>query len=195
MHSLSTSFVLGFHGCDRNVAEALLAGNDFESSKNDYDWLGHGVYFWEANPKRGLDFAHQMMELGKPIDKPAVVGAVIDLGFCLDLTTTAGTQMLQITYEALANAAETSGNRLPRNSKDHDMLRRNLDCAVINSLHEMRKQTGERRFDTVKGVFVEGNRIYDGAGLFEKTHIQICVRSQDMIKGVFRVPDRLLSTM
>ncbi len=25
--------------------------------RNDYDWLGHGIYFWEKNPERAYDFA------------------------------------------------------------------------------------------------------------------------------------------
>jgi hypothetical protein len=57
VHRLSTSFILGYHGCDVRIAEALLEGKAFKQSLNDYDWLGPGVYFWEANPQRGLDFA------------------------------------------------------------------------------------------------------------------------------------------
>lgn len=50
------AFVLGYHGCDRSVGEALLAGRKtFVGSKNEDDWLGHGVYFWENNPKRALE--------------------------------------------------------------------------------------------------------------------------------------------
>ena len=60
MHSLSASFVLGYHGCDQAVGEGLLDGDDFKPSKNDYDWLGPGIYFWEANPQRGLDFAREL---------------------------------------------------------------------------------------------------------------------------------------
>jgi hypothetical protein len=43
MHRLSASFVLGYHGCDAEIAEKLLRGEPFEQSQNDYDWLGHGV--------------------------------------------------------------------------------------------------------------------------------------------------------
>ncbi len=48
--------IYGFHGCDRRVGEAVLASHTqhLKSSKNDYDWLGHGIYFWEASPERGL---------------------------------------------------------------------------------------------------------------------------------------------
>jgi hypothetical protein len=46
MHSSQPSFVLGFHGCDKAVAEMVLGGgSDLKKSENDYDWLGHGVYF------------------------------------------------------------------------------------------------------------------------------------------------------
>jgi hypothetical protein len=47
-------------------------------------------------------------------------------------------------------------------------------------------------FDTVKGIFQEGAPIYQEAGFREKTHIQICVRDPECIKGVFRVPPRYL---
>jgi len=43
LHRLSTTFVLGYHGCDGDVAEKLIAGEPFEPSDNDYDWLGHGI--------------------------------------------------------------------------------------------------------------------------------------------------------
>jgi len=57
MYETLPSFVLGFHGCDRRVAERVFAGKStLKSSENDYDWLGHGVYFWENNPQRAMDF-------------------------------------------------------------------------------------------------------------------------------------------
>ena len=82
--------MLGYHGCDREVAEKLLSGTPFNASANDWDWLGSGVYFWEANPARGLQFAEMLQRWRTetqlaPIKEPYVVGAVIELGFCLDL--------------------------------------------------------------------------------------------------------------
>lgn len=86
MHRLSATFVLGYHGCDKQVAEALLAGEPFKHSANDYGWLGPGVYFWEANPQRGLDFANESARRkNSTVKSPAVNGAIIDLGNCLDM--------------------------------------------------------------------------------------------------------------
>ena len=63
---------------------------------------------------------------------------------------------------------------------------------MINHLHKVREAAPLPAFQTVKAVFIEGNRIYDDAGFFEKTHIQICVRDKSCIKGVFRVSDEYL---
>lgn len=55
------AFALGYHGCDRDVAETLLSEDPkFKHSTNDYDWLGSGIYFWENNPKRAMDWARFM---------------------------------------------------------------------------------------------------------------------------------------
>lgn len=88
MSRLATTFVLGYHGCSLPTAERLLDGEPFKQSRNVYDWLGKGVYFWEANPLRALQFAKEQLERrGGKRAKPGIVGAVIDLGLCLDLTT------------------------------------------------------------------------------------------------------------
>jgi hypothetical protein len=91
LHRLSTSFVLGYHGCDKEVGESLLSGAPPKLSDNPYDWLGPGMYFREANPLRGLQFAQETAtRRGSKIRSPFVVGAVNDPGLCLDLTTSAG---------------------------------------------------------------------------------------------------------
>ena len=193
MHRLSSSFVLGYHGCDKQVGENLIAGLDFKPSKNDYDWLGPGIYFLEANPQRGQEFAEEIKALdrGPKIKTPWVVGAVIDLGLCLDLTTSAGIQQVHESYSTLRKLTKSGGYVLPSNNKD--LLRRNLDCAVIETLHRVRKDKGLPPVDTVRGIFVEGEAIYKDSGFFEKTHIQICVCNYQSVKGVFRVPSHQLS--
>lgn len=123
-----------------------------------------------------------------------MVGAVIDLGFCLDLTTVSGVQQVQRGYAFLVSATEAAEAELPQNKGGADLLRRYLDCAVINTVHRLRDDADEQSFDSVKGVFTEGEPAYKNAGFPSKTHIQICVRNQDCIKGVFRVPDSQLKT-
>lgn len=39
--------VIGYHGCDRAVAEKVLQNKThLKQSDNSYDWLGPGIYFW-----------------------------------------------------------------------------------------------------------------------------------------------------
>jgi len=191
LHSLASSFILGYHGCHRAVAEKLLAGTKFTPSENEYDWLGPGIYFWEANPLRGMEFAEDWKKRGK-IQDPYVVGAIVELGFCLDLTTSTGLAAVKAAYADFIAMAKAAGKPIPRNRLGPDRLLRDLDCAVINHLHWVREQVGDLSFETVKAVFIEGDEIYPEAGFKEKTHIQVCVRNLDCVKGVFRVPDEHL---
>jgi hypothetical protein len=187
LHRLSTSFILGYHGCSRKVGERLLRGEALKPSNNEYDWLGPGIYFWEANPRRGLEFARESSRRKASVEDDAfVVGAIIELGLCCDLTTSMGIEWVRVAYDHLAQNLSTSGDRLPVNNPDG--LRRNLDCAVITSLHKILENQGERPIDTLRGVFIEGEPLYPGAGFYAKTHIQIVVRNPTCIKGVFRVP-------
>jgi hypothetical protein len=172
----------------------------FSASQNDWDWLGHGVYFWEANPLRGLEFARLLQKWrekhGKlpEIREPYVVGAVIDLGLCLDLFSSSGIEAIASIYEDFLRYCETAEITVPENIGGPDLPYRNLDCAVINHLHAVLQRAGHPAFDSVKGPFIEGEAIYPGSGFHRKTHIQICVRNLSCIKGVFRVPDDQLET-
>ena len=196
MHELTTSFVLGYHGCDRSVAEALITGDEFRHEENAWDWLGSGAYFWESNPLRGLEYAYELkanpQKTKGSVEEPAVVGAVIDLGLCLDLTSSTGIRALKASHDSFVKLCGTEGRAIPTNKGGPDRLMRNLDCAVINHLHAARTAAKLPPFDTVKGVFQEGKPIYRGAGFRENTHIQVCVRNRECIKGVFRVPARYL---
>ena len=189
MNDLHSHLILGYHGCDISVAERLLNGEPFVPSLNTYDWLGSGIYFWEANPIRGLQFAREVAMRGGAMTSPSVVGAVIHLGRCLDMTTSSGIALAEKAFESLERLLAAASVPLPLNRAD--MLLRYRDCAVIEHAHGLLADKSIS-VDTVRGVFIEGQPIYEGAGFYEKTHIQIAVRNPTCIKGVFRVPARYL---
>jgi len=198
MHNLSTSFLLGYHGCDREIGERLLLNEAFLPSDNGYDWLGSGIYFWESNPDRALAWAQTRAARKSTADRliePFVVGAVIDPGFCLDLITSSGTSLLANSFPLYQGILAASGTHIPANTGGEDYLQRKLDCAVINFVHSSREEDNEPSFDTVRGVFMEGARIYPHSGFRQQTHIQICVRNPRTIQGVFRVPASHFSTI
>ena len=192
MYSSQPSFVLGFHGCDKAVAERVLNKNlNLRKSENSFDWLGHGIYFWENDPGRALLFAEENSQrMDSPVKKPAVIGAVIDLGCCLNLVEANALQIVKAGYQDLKSLTKRAGAEMPENRTvrgSNDLLLRHLDCAVIETVHQSREEAGERAFDSVRGVFWEGDDLYPNAGFKEKNHIQVCVRNPNCIKGFFQV--------
>lgn len=84
---------LGFHGCEEDVARnALQNRGDLVASNNKYDWLGSGIYFWENDPVRALEFAKEV----KKCENPCVIGAVLNTGYCLDLSTRKGIESIKL---------------------------------------------------------------------------------------------------
>ncbi len=136
----AASWVLGYHGCD----EAVLAGEmELLPSENDWDWLGTGIYFWEHNAKRALNWAedakvHPEFFPGA-VKEPFVVGAVIDLGNCLDVLESDSIRTVSEAHEELRRLLSELGVPMPKNSGvAPDRVVRRLDCAVINYVHDMR---------------------------------------------------------
>lgn len=190
MYSTLPNIIIGFHGCDKRVFDKILYEHEpFKASKNTYDWLGNGMYFWEQNLERAWEWAKCGMTNPKlHIETPAVIGAVIDLGFCLNLLDSNNIQILKNQYEIFRIKMSIAGKALPRNKNlrnNEDMLLRYLDCAVIEDLHNERERNGSMPYDSVRGVFFEGKPIYDTSGFMEQSHIQICVRNPNCIKGFF----------
>ncbi|HEX8463827.1 MAG TPA: hypothetical protein VF627_04345 [Abditibacterium sp.] len=186
LYEFQPSFVLGFHGCDRSVGEAVLNGEiqHLKPSVNDYDWLGEGIYFWESNPARALQFAQERAAGGKnsqgEISEPFVIGAVLNLRHCLSTTESSALFRLRSAYQTLVSASQQSGTVLPTNGQS--LRQRRLDCAVFNLLPLLE----EEPIDSVRAAFWEGESLYPGAGLREADHIQICVRNSECILGYFR---------
>src|SRR5690606_4587517 len=104
------SFVLGFHGCDEDIGEAVLCGKKphLKGSEQKYDWLGHGIYFWEGNPSRALEWAISRQK-EKKIKKPFVLGAIIDLRHCLDLFDYDGLVQVKEAHQIYVNVSSAAG--------------------------------------------------------------------------------------
>ncbi|RTE08142.1 hypothetical protein [Paenibacillus whitsoniae] len=197
MYANLPSFVLGFHGCDKSVTDQIINHKEqLKKSENAYDWLGHGIYFWENDPYRALNFAkylkehpERIKEGATPINEPSVIGAIIDLGHCLNAIEASSLEIIRNHYELLKETSIASGKELPKNRKgrdSNDLLVRDLDCAVIQSIHAYNDQKEERRsYDSVRGMFIEGDELYPNAGFRDKNHIQICVRNMQCVKGYF----------
>ncbi len=195
MSRLATSFVLGYHGCDAKFArKAVLDGVDLLHSDTDFDWLGPGAYFWESDPVRALEWANWKVSKGR-YKTAAVVGAVIDLGNCLDLVSREDLELFRAAYASFVRVQKRAGlpipkNKNPRGYRDNDRVLRYLDCAVFRHLHTIiddlsRADDSFEKHDTVRGMFVEGGKVFRGSGIYRRSHVQVAVLNPNCIKGLF----------
>ena len=187
LYQRHTAFVLGFHGTEDSIAEQVVTRQiaHLDHSQGRYEWLGHGIYFWENDPQRALEWA-QEGNAKKKIKDPSLIGAVIDLGLCLDLTTRTGLDEITQAHATLVASYAASGQTLPSNTGGKDRFKRELDCQVIEALHLYRADKGLARYDSVRAPFPEDEPLYEGAGFRMRNHIQIAVISPECIKGYFR---------
>ena len=177
---LPRSILLGYHGCRRALAGRVVARQRrLLPSANDYDWLGHGVYFWAEDPKRAREWAES-----SGVPQPGVVGAVLDLGYCLHLADRNCLEYLREAYRHLKRTCEQQRVPLPQNTGRFFGNRR-LDCAVFETVHQLRQERSLVPFDTVAAYFVEGEELYPGAAVRALDHVQICVRNPARILGYF----------
>lgn len=202
MYNIRQNLRLGFHGCDESTRNELINNPDHvKKSEKDYDWLGHGFYLWENNLTRAFKWAESKFERNE-IKNPSVVGVVYSLGYCFDLTDSIFIDSLPVYFKMMKQEFEELGKEIPTNKdlsndENKDKILRNLDCSVLEYMHErLEEQIKEdiknkgfskiKKFDSVRGVFTEGGPIYEGAGIQSKTHIQICIRNLNCIKGFFK---------
>ena len=201
MYDVKPNLIIGFHGCERSVRDAILMNpNDYKISQKPFDWLGHGFYFWENNYDRAWQWAEEKKERGK-IKEPAVIGAVLYLGHCCDFLDKRYIQHLIYYFNLMKSQYEQMGIALPQNrdleqDAHKNKIFRNLDCAAIEFMHaeiskRLKTDMAEKGyskykiFDSTRGVFIEGGPAFEGAGLFDKSHIQICIRNPNCIQGFF----------
>lgn len=175
--------IIGYHGCSRETADSILSGEPFHASTGPVEWLGDGIYFWEYGYERARNWAENKAKSTGA--EPAVVGAVIHLGHCFDLLDIRSTQALNGAYQALAQACVETRQPIQQNrGRDDDLKARYLDCAVINFWMELAELEGIP-YDTVRGVFQEGDPAFPGAMIRAASHIQVAVRNPRAIIGVF----------
>jgi hypothetical protein len=169
-------------------------------STESYEWLGHGFYFWENNYDRAYEWALDKQHRGK-IKYPTVIGAVLDLMYCCDLLDKHFIDTVAAYFRSLQQDYALIGREVPANkdldSDPHqDKLLRFRDCAAIQYMHNSLKKDYQNEvkdksysmiklFESVRGVFPEGGAAFDGAGFKAKSHIQICIRNPNCIKGFF----------
>lgn len=195
--------VRGFHGTTMERAEQILRAG-FEQSKNDWDWLGKGAYFFEDAPSIARDWSEQMVErLDKKgiAAKPAVVSATLNLEGCIDLLDNELVASMKLCADRLASggALKTQHGLRLRSAESRSFViadyamplashRYNAaDCQVINALWGFLRDDGFSA-TSVRAPFVLGKQLYSNSFFFHETHVQIAVIERSIISDVVIEP-------
>ena len=198
------SIVLGYHGCDISVRDRLVRRDlpELHPSKNRYDWLGEGVYFFQDDPMRARLFAERasnelsQMFSRQPIASPAVVGAILCVSNWLDMTTQEGIDNWKAAYETLCTERKAAEDVMPENQPADDqdslVLLRQLDSAVFNLLPKVRAGNVPPLpvIQAIRGAFYQGPKLAGTSTEFrEHTHIQIALKDLSCARGWFVPPN------
>lgn len=166
---------IGFHGTSAEAAQRILASG-FEISRNEYDWLGDGAYFFQDVEARALEWARDRFG-----PQAAVVGAEIDLEDCMDLLNARWHDVIRRAWSDLVRGIGTDPQLLPRQTSGAHRL----DRAVINRTVAALDERGIR-VRTVRAAFIEGEPLFPGSALWSQAHVQIAVRDPAAILRVWR---------
>jgi hypothetical protein len=170
--------IIGYHGTTAEAAERLVDGAPFSPSENEDDWFGNGIYFWEYAPKQAWWWSTKF----KRNAQPAVVGAIIRLGHCLDLLDPLNVASLKKFHDETLHKWKAAKVKAPQNGNQH----KKLDCAIFNLFYEQFKTP----IETARAVYVpteSAKRVWRRSWICEEAHIQICVRKPANILAVWRV--------
>ncbi|MBE6400864.1 MAG: hypothetical protein E7037_02365 [Verrucomicrobia bacterium] len=177
---------IGYHGCDRKTAQKILINHEaLHESDAESEWLGTGVYFWNNDPQRALEWAKH-----KEVETPYVIGAIIQPQKLLDFSTREAESLVKCAYDWLYDEYQNSNEKLPKNQKfgqgDLFYKNRKLDCLVMNTLHANSLQ----EHDVFSAPFLEGDPIYETGFFLRETHVQICVKNLNAIVGYFHPSEK-----
>jgi len=166
--------ITGYHGTRLNYVEPILQ-DGFIISKNEYDWLGDGAYFFQDGFHLAKEWANKLF-----VDNGVVIGAKIELDNCMDLVDSRWCDFLKKAHDELLAKLKAENMLPPRQSEGAHRL----DRAVINYAIASLERRGHK-IQSVRAPFHEGNPLYLNSALFAKSQIQIAVRDISSIKKVW----------
>ena len=162
--------VIGYHGTSCESAAKILT-DGFRASTQDWEWLGHGVYFWQDAPYRASSWAAERLAREGHIGKVAVVAAEISLTGFIDLLDKKAMGQLK----ELADVYVSSSQGLQNAGKAN-----RLDCAVFNFATNVLQSKGVV-VNGYRAACVEGHPLTPGSPVYDLSHVQIVVIDESAI--------------
>jgi hypothetical protein len=109
---------------------------------------------------------------------PAVICSRIRLDDCIDLFDIGWQPLLKNVYNSFVEQYQATDRPLPQQNPARSKAHR-LDCAFFN--YSIEFIAGRQQIKAVRAAFIEGERLFPNSAIFKLTHVQIAIRSPDLI--------------
>jgi len=171
--------VLGYHGTSATRAQQIMH-EGFRISRNDWDWLGEGVYFWQDAPLRALEWARTWPG-AKGGGGRAVIRARLRLAGCMDLLDNDWNELLRQGAATFAEALAQDGRQTPSNNKPYGCNR--LDRAYFDFIVG-RLRRGSVLIRSIRTAVTEGAPVQSDSPICFDSHVQIAIRDPSLISDI-----------
>lgn len=180
-----------YHGTTTKIADQIFSDRHFKFSKNEYDWLGSGVYFYQEAPLKALAWAQKFsIDSENRGTTPAVIEVEFDLSKVFDLFKPENFEFLRIVDQkySVSDRQRTQkrpvlrtheGNRFRvfHNASLAEAEKPGanfIDCTLINKALQLLREMNQE-YDCVRHFFWEGQELYKGSYFYDHSNIQLCV--------------------
>ena len=162
----------GYHGTTTEAAASILQ-EGFRVSRNEYDWLGDGIYFFQDAPARAWEWARTHHG-----SDAAVIGSSIRVEDCMDLLDIRWSQVITEAHDSFIAQLKQANQPLPIQRPGVHRL----DRAVINyTVGNLAEQGVKIR--VIRAAFSEGDPVFPESAIFDRSHVQIAVRDITLIEN------------
>jgi len=177
--------VVGFHGTtEKSKLSIEKDGISIELRNRRPKWLGLGFYLFQDAPQAARLWANESSV--RRGDSPAVLKATIDLRDSVDLTDIGYWQLFRDNIAKFGQPPQTQlgPEALFRNLSraEQEQLYFNYEDDHYVSAFVASLERYGQRVRSIRAAFIEGQPVHSRSWLFDRAHVQICVRSPDVIE-------------
>lgn len=188
-----TERLLLYHATTRDAWHRIQQSGSMSPSENNYDWLGHGIYFWQAAPVRA--WIWKRFEALPKRSRASAADAVV-LEYELALNTDECLDLLDIRWHDVLEKLglmvpgvwrrqgvtdEVIKKRLQRNARLAQPQKHYLDCAAVNTVCTYLEHIESIRITCVRGAFQCLDRLYPYSAFRRGDHVEVAIRDPKLI--------------
>lgn len=159
---------IAYHGTTRLKAVSIIKQKSFTVSRDDEEWLGDGIYFFEGDIRQ----AQYWCTKSRHYKEWAVIKSIIEAQTVINLVDTDTYERFAASFGKFDGKYKTRKNKEPRKI---------INAVVLNALYDKMK------YDVVRAIFPVTYMDRAKRSNILPMQIQLCIRHNDCIKTIEEV--------